>query len=51
MQIIYRRIVPPYYAHSSILEDVTYDMHTTAKKDLFWRGGENDTYLRQADSQ
>lgn len=40
-----------YYARSSAFDDVTYDMHTTAEKDLFWWGGENDTYLRQADSQ
>ena len=40
-----------YYARSSTFDDVTYDMHTTAEKDLFWWGGENDTYLRQADSQ
>ncbi|MDY5333310.1 MAG: hypothetical protein SPG84_00225 [Vescimonas sp.] len=40
-----------YYARSSAFDDVTYDMHTTAEKDLLWWGGENDTYLRQADSQ
>lgn len=40
-----------YYARSSAFDDVTYDMHTTAEKDLLWWGGENDTYLRQADSR
>lgn len=40
-----------YYAHSSDFEGVTYDMHTPAEKDTFWWGGENDTYLRQANSQ
>ena len=40
-----------YYARSSAFDDVTYDMHTTAEKNLLWWGGENDTYLRQADSQ
>ena len=40
-----------YYAHSSDFEGVTYDMHTTAEKDTFWWGGENDTYLRQASSR
>ena len=40
-----------YYARSSAFDDVTYDMHTTAEKDLLRWGGENDTYLRQADSQ
>ena len=40
-----------YYARSSAFDHVTYDMHTTAEKGLLWWGGENDTYLRQADSQ
>ena len=40
-----------YAAHSDQFDDVTYDMHTTYERDTFWWGGENDTYLRQANSQ
>ena len=43
-------LITPLFA-IAIKVGLWYDMHTTAEKDLLWWGGENDTYLRQADSQ